>query len=259
MDLACLSARSRKKFWFFMESQDATAEFLYKLWPQIEANKNRIVAGVIIVVVAVAGFSFYSWHREQNQIAAGEATTQAMLNIPTAEGPSQIASSYLAVANDYPNTAAGTRSLLQGAAALFSEGKYTDARGYFQQYLDAHPDDVFSAQAALGVAKSYEAEGKTDQAVGEYQHIIQDLGDPQAQSQARFAMAQIHMQDHKYAEAMTLFQQVAQSDPYGALGQEAAQYAYELRSKVPSQPSPTPGMSQPSPGKSPATPFNLSH
>lgn len=244
-----------------MESQDTAATFFYKWWPQIEANKNRIVAGVIIVAAAIVIFSFISWHREQNQIAAGEAMTQALLNLPTAEGPSQTASAYLAVANDYPNTPAGTRSLLQGAAVLFSEGKYADARGYFQQYLDAHPDDVFSGQAGLGVAKCYEAEGKTDQAIGAYQHIIQYSGDAQAISQSKFAMAQIYMRSNKYADAMKSFQEVAQSDPYSALGQEAAQYAYELRTKVPSQASPKPGTSQPSstPGKSPATPFNLSH
>lgn len=241
-----------------MESQDA-ATFFFKLWPQIEANKNKIVTGAIIVIVAVAAYSFYSWHREQTQVAAGEALTQTLLGLSAEQSQSQIASSYFAVASDYPGTPAGQRAQLQGAAVLFGEGKYEDARGYFQQYLDGHPDDEFSAQAALGVAKCYEAEGKTDQAVGEYQHVIDGLGDPEAKAQAQFAMAQINMRDNKYPEAMTLFQQVAQSDPYSAMAQEAEQYMYELRAKVPMQPSLTPGKAPATPKQAPAAPFNLSH
>lgn len=254
MVLACLWAFGRKPFQFFMESQDAAATFYYKWWPQIEANKNKIVAGVIIIVAAVAIYSFTSWHREQNQIAAGEAMTQALMDMPSAQSPSQVVGSYMAVADNYPNTPAGARSLFQGAGILFTEGKYTDARGYFQQYFDAHPDDEFSALAALGVAKCYEAEGKTDQAAGEYQNIIQNLGlsDSETMAQAQFALAQINMRANKFTDAMSLFQQVAQSDPYSALGQEARQYMYELRTHVPSQPSSTPA-------KAPATPFNLSH
>ncbi len=245
---------------------------MYKVWPQIEANKNKIIAGVLIIVAVVGIISFISWQREQSQVAAGEALTQTLLDLKPNTDLSQVSHAYLAVAQDHPNTPAGGRALLEGAAVLFTQGKYTDARGYFQQYLDAHPDDEFSAQAALGVAKCYEAENKYNEAAGEYQRVINDFGDAQAQIQARFALGQMSLMAKNYADALRQFQQVAQSDPYGAFGQEAGQYAYELHYKVASQPSPSataPGATPTTtpagtPAKAPAAaptaaPFNLSH
>ena len=237
-------------------------KFKIKAEKQIEANKNKIIAGVAIVVLAVAVFSFISWNRQQNQVAAGEAMTQALLSLKPDANLNDVSHSYLAVAEDYPNSMAGQRALLQGATVLFTEGDYTNAQRYFQQYVDAHPDDAFSAHAALGVAKCYAAEGKINDAVGEYQRVINDFGDAQAQAEARFALAQINMQAGNYTDALRLFQQVAQAEQYGALGTEAAQYAYELHFKTP-QPAPAPSVA---PAKTPATapapaatPFNLSH
>jgi TolA-binding protein len=255
-----------------MQSQDAADTFLIKWWPQIEANRNKItgVAGAVAAVIVIA--AFISWRHEQNQIAAGEAMTQASLSLATNPDPARLADTYLGIADQYRNTPAGERSLLQGAAALFTEGKYSDAQTYFQQFLQAHPDNEFSGQAALGVAKSLEAQGKLNDAAGAYQHVIDDFPDAQAVIDAKFSLAQIDLQQHSYANAVQLFQDVAKSDPYGVLGNEAAQYLFNLQSKVPASSTATPGTSPlvtpvtppaATPASSPApvspAPFNLSH
>jgi TolA-binding protein len=224
-----------------MEPQDATATFFLKLWPQIEANRNRIAAGAGIILVIVAAISLYSWRHEQNQIDAGEAFTQSLISLPPGSQPAQIASAYLSVAQDYPGTPAGGRSLLAGAAALFAEGKYTDAQAYFQQFLDAHPDDSLSGEAALGVAKCLDAEGKANDAEGAYQRVISNFSDSSALLPAKFALAQLNLEGKNYADAVRLFSEVAQANSYSPMGQEAAEYAYELRSKIPASPSTTPG------------------
>jgi TolA-binding protein len=246
-----------------MESQDVADTFLVKWWPQIEANKNRIGIGAAIIVGAVLLYSIISWRHEQNQIAAGEAFTQALISLPPNSNPSQMADAYLAIAADHPNTPAGGRSLLQGALALFEEGKYTDARGYFQQFLDEHPDDEFSGQAALGVAKCYEAEGKLNEASGAYQHVINDLSDANAKVAAEFSLAQLDLQARNYADAVRLFQEVAQQAPYSTVASEAQQYLFQLRSSSApaAAPAATPA-AQPTttaPAPAPAPSFQLTH
>lgn len=231
-----------------MESYDPAATFFIKLWPQIEANKNRIIAVTGVVLAAIAIFFFISWRHDENRINAGDALTQMLITVPPNADPSQFAQGYLEIANDYSGTPAGTRAMIQGAAVLFSEGKYADAQGYFQRYLDEHPDDEFSGIAALGVAKCQEAEGKINDAEGTYQHITQDSSDEQSVNQARFSLARLNMQQGKFTEALQGFQQVISMDPYGMLGNEARQYAVELQSKLPRQ-APT----------APASSFNLSH
>ena len=62
-----------------MQSQEAATatDYLFRLWPWIEANLKRIILGAILVVLAVFVFFFYSYRQSQREIAAGEALTQA--------------------------------------------------------------------------------------------------------------------------------------------------------------------------------------
>ncbi|HUA64755.1 MAG TPA: tetratricopeptide repeat protein [Alphaproteobacteria bacterium] len=231
-----------------MEAHDAAATFIYRIWPKIEANKNRIITGAVIVLAAILIILFLSWRHQQNQIDAGDALTESLVSIPPNANPAQFSQSYLAIASDYSGTQSGTRALLQGATALFNQGKYTEAQGYFQRYLDENPDSEFSGIAALGAARCLEAEGKIDEAIGAYQHVAQYSSDEQSVTQATFSQARLSMLQGRYPEAFQDFQTVIQKDPYGALGNEARQYAFELQSKLPRQ-APT----------APASGFNLSH
>ena len=108
-----------------MESHDAAATFWFKLWPQIEANKNRIIAvtGVVLAIIVIV--LFIAWHRDQNRIDAGDALTQSLISTPPNADPSQISQSYLQIADNYAGTPAGTRAMLQGATELFAQGKYS--------------------------------------------------------------------------------------------------------------------------------------
>jgi predicted negative regulator of RcsB-dependent stress response len=239
-----------------MDTNDA-AGLMFKWWPQIEANKNRIITGIAVVAVVILGYSFISWHREQNQIDAGDAVTQALISIQPGTDPSQVASQYLNIFDEYGSTLAGQRAQMQGAAALFMGGKYADAQGVFKRYLDAHPDGEFSGQATLGVAKCLEAQGKLDEAAGQYQHVIDDLADEEAVIAAQFSLAQIDLQQKKYDNAVQLFQKVVQADRFGALGSEAAQYLYSMQSRGPAAaPAAAPTAA---PAKGTSAPFNLSH
>jgi predicted negative regulator of RcsB-dependent stress response len=248
-----------------METNDA-AGLLFKWWPQIEANKNRIITGVIVIAAVILGYSFYSWHHQQNQIAAGEAVTGALVSLPPNSDISQVANMYLGISDQYGGTVAGQRAQMQGASALFMAGKYADAQSIFQRYLDNHPDGEFSGQAGLGVARSMEAQGKINDAAGVYQHVINDLGDEEAVFAARFSLAQIYIQQQKYDAAGQLLQKVVDGDRYGTLGNQAAQALYTMRSHAPTPapagtPAATPTTTAPSvpPSKGTGTPFNLSH
>ena len=92
-----------------METNDA-ASLLFKWWPQIEANKNRIITGVAIIAAIILGYSFFSWHRAQNQIDAGDAVTQALISVQPGTDPSQVANRYLGISDEYGSTLAGQRA-----------------------------------------------------------------------------------------------------------------------------------------------------
>jgi predicted negative regulator of RcsB-dependent stress response len=213
---------------FFMQAQDTTTLFFLKLWPWIETNKNRLIAGAAIAVLAIFTIWFVACQREAKAIAAGEALTQTAL---AAGGPS--ADAYLKLAEQYSGTVAGQRARLQGASALFDAGKFTDAQAQFQKYLDAHPDGEFSGQAQLGVAASLDAQGKTDLAVGAYQRVINSASDTPTVTVAKFGLARIEESQGRLNDALVLYQDVARADPNGSLGSEAALQLMELKNKLP--------------------------
>jgi TolA-binding protein len=228
-----------------MQLQEAPAAYLFKLWPWFEANRIRIIwCGGVIIVGAVL-ISFYSWQRDQKEIAAGEALSQMIRSIPRNTTASQQADLYLKITTDYQGTSAGQRALLQGAAMLFVAGRYADAQAQFQKFLDAYPGSFFAAQAALGVATSLDAQGKTDLAAGVYQRIINTYSDATAVDSARFALAQTDEHQGKLSEAANLYEAIVRYNPNGSLGSEAGLRLMELKMKLQSA----------SPSTAPATPF----
>ena len=229
-----------------MQPQDATTVWFFKLWPWIEVNAKRIIAATGIIIAAVLVFYFVSSQREQREIDAGRALTDAVI----AGGAAQSAEGLLKISADYPSTIAGQRAWLQGAATLFAAGRYADAQAQFKKFLDAHPDGAFSDQAALGVAASLDAQGKDDLAVGAYQRFLNGSSDDMAVSIAKLATARIYESQGKLKEALSLYQDVARANPNGSLGSEASVRAMQLQTK-----------SQPEPASTapniPSAPFNL--
>jgi len=211
-----------------MQAQDTTTLFFLKLWPWVETNKNRLIAGAAIAVLAIFTIWFVACQRDAKAAAAGEALTQVAM----AAGGSS-ADAYLKVANNYSGTGAGQRALLQAAATFFAAGKFTDAQAQFQKYLDEHPDGEFAGQAQLGVASSLDAQGKMDLAVGAYQKVVSNVSDTATVSAAKFGQARIEEAQGKVNEAMALYQDVARAEPSSSLGSEAAMHLMELRSKLP--------------------------
>jgi len=216
-----------------MQPPDAPTAFLFKLWPWIEANRNRLIVGGVMVVIAGLLVWFYVTAQEQKEIAAGTAYTQLALSVPETADPAQWADAYLKIANEYPGTLAGRRAWLQGAAALLAAGKYADAQAQFQKFLDAHPDGDFSASAALGVAASLEALGKLDLAVGAYQRVVEGFPDVVAVNLARLALARIAEQQGKFTDALNFYETIVRSSPPDdALASEAAMRSVELQTKL---------------------------
>jgi predicted negative regulator of RcsB-dependent stress response len=230
----------------FMQSQDATTLFLFKLWPWAEANKKKLIAGVAIIAVAICVIYFLSSQREQREINAGKALTQTMVS-----GGFVQPDVYLKIADENPGTVAAQRALLQGAAALFEAGSFADAQAQFQKFLDTYPDSDLAAQATLGVAASLEAQGKLDLASGAYQRAV-NTTDAITVSAAKFALARIDEEQGHLAEALNFYTEVARANPEGTLGSEAeaALRVMELKSKLPISAAPA--------SQTPA-PFTLTH
>lgn len=209
-----------------MQPDQMQTAILFRFWPWFEANIQKIIAGAAITAIVFFVIGFYTWEQNQKQIAAGKALTKAMIL------PGDLTDAYLNVAADYPGTGAGARALLQAAATLFAQNKYTDAQTQFQHFLDVYPDNSFAAQASLGVAACLEAQGKTDAAVSAYKNVINQTSDENVLTQSKFSLARIYDSQGKADDARELYEDVMQANPYSSLGEEASVRVEELKIPV---------------------------
>ena len=90
-----------------MQPQETTTDYFFKLWPWIEANKNRFIFGAVIIVIAGFLIAFYLWRQDQRELAAGQALTEAVVSAPQNANASQLADSYSKIAADFPGTRGG--------------------------------------------------------------------------------------------------------------------------------------------------------
>jgi predicted negative regulator of RcsB-dependent stress response len=215
-----------------MQTQDAPAEFLFRLWPWLEANKNRLIGGLITIVIISGIVFFISSQREQREVAAGQALTSLLNTLPTAANGGQLATSLEQVAATYSGTAAGRRAQLQAAGALFEAGNYADAQAQFQKTIEADPSGPFAATAQLGVAASLEAQNKPDLAAPAYQRVLSVFPGSPFVAQAEFGLGRIAEQQNKLSDAVSYYQKVTTETMGGTLGQEAALRASELKVKL---------------------------
>ena len=226
-----------------MQAQDTTTLYLLKLWPWIEANKNRLIGGAVIIAAAIFIYSFFSYQTRTKGNRRGAGAGATVRHPGRSHGRSVPED-----CREYPGTAAGQRALLQGAAALFEAGKYPEAQAQFQKFLDSHPGSELAGQAALGVATSLDAQGKP--AATEFQAVVNNYSDPAIVSAAKFALGRIAESQGKLNEAFACFEDAARLNPGSTLGYEAGMHVLELRNKV--------STTTPAPAPAPApAPFTL--
>ena len=222
-----------------MQTQDALTAYLLKGWTWAAANRNRLIAGAGLVIALIVVASYFSWQREQQNTAAGEALTQVALSpLPLLAG-NGVADELLGVAGKYPDTMAGQRAQLSAATALFVASQFSPAQAQFQKYLDAHPDGAFAASATLGVAACQEALGQLDQAANTYQRV-NGFADLSPGLSAKFALARIDEEQSKFNDALQWYVEIARLIPNSPAAQEAQMRAVELKTKMASAKPATP-------------------
>jgi predicted negative regulator of RcsB-dependent stress response len=211
-------------------TQDAPAEMLFKLWPWLEANRNRLIGVAVAIFVAISVYYFLASQRAENERVAGAALTQLMMTPPAGVNP---ADALTQLAAKYPGTQAAQRAQLQAAATDFSTGKYTDAQAMFEKFLNENGSSTLASTAQLGIGASLEAQGKPDLAGTAYQKVVSLYSTSPGYLPALCGLGRIAEAQGKYKEAMDRYETAYRaSGGNGTLGQEAMVRLAELQPKL---------------------------
>lgn len=223
-----------------MQTQDAPAEIIFRLWPWLEANKNRLIGVGVGIILASGVWYFISSQRAEKEVDAGIALSSVIVTPQAGATGAQLAAQLEQVGAKYAGTAAAERAQLQAAAALFSGGSYPEAQAQFQKFLNENSASSLAVFAQLGLAASLEAQNKPDQlaaAAAAYQRVVSAYSTmPACVQMADLALGRIAEQQNKFADAAKHYDAAARAVPGGSLYQEAMIRASELQPKLAAAP-----------------------
>jgi len=224
-----------------METKVVELPLSHQAWAWFEKNKNQALFGVVGILVVGLVVFYVVWSRDQKQVRAGQALSDATTRQMVSGGRQDNPQDYLKITADYPSSKAAARALLLAAGALFRDAKYPEAQAQFEKFTRDYHDSSLLPEALIGVAASLEAQGKTDQALAAYKDIVTRHPSSSVVAQARFAMGALYEKQQHPELARDMYQQLEHDNRNTLLGNEAGMRLEELIEKNPSlAPAPVP-------------------
>lgn len=122
--------------------------------------QKEIAAALIVVVLAMIGYTGYRFYKNRRESSAAELL-----------GAAKTPRDFQEVASRYPNTPAGASAYLLLAEKFRNEKKFAEANAALQEFIDKNPEHDFVPTAKLAKAANLEAMGKSDEALAIYQQV----------------------------------------------------------------------------------------
>ena len=212
-----------------MQTQDAPAEIIFKLWPWLEANQKRILIVVAAIAAAAVVYYFINEQKTQKEVAAGQALTILLTTTPGNATPAALANALAQLAEKYSGSLAAERARLQAGEKLYAAGSFDQAQAQFEKLLATSSSGPLAGTAQLGLAASLEAQGKLDDAAKNYRAVMSAFADSTVAVAAKFSLARTLEAQGKLNDALTYFSEVARSPQAGSLVSEASLHAAEIK------------------------------
>jgi TolA-binding protein len=122
--------------------------------------QKEIAAALIIVILAIVGFTGYRFYTHRRNSTAAELLGRAT-------NPQN----YQEVIARYPGTPAGASAYLFLAETQRNEKKFAEASATLQAFIDKYPEHDFVPTAQLAMAANLESMSKHDEALSIYQQV----------------------------------------------------------------------------------------
>ena len=192
--------------------------------------KLPIIAGVVLLVLALVGSELYRGSRQRS----AEAATAAL------DGSKTIGE-YRSVIDTYPGTLAAGDAYLLMAHEQIDAKDYAGAATTWQTFAEKYPKHPQVATALLARGNALEAEGKLDEARSIYQNVATGYPSDYAAPLARMSEATLLKSQHKLEDARHVYENVIASYPNSIAKLQAEQELRFLNALPPAgAPPPTP-------------------
>ena len=172
--------------------EDEFVEWIMQAVEYVKERANLFVSGALAVVVVIVAINYFIESQEANQLKAA-ALLGDVLMVEQGGEPTEA----IRLAEELVASYAGTPAAAQGTVLLanlhYAQGRYAEARGYYQNYLaNYEPVDILAYAAQSGLGACLEAEGQLVAAAQHYEAYAAQQAGTIREAMARMEAARIY-------------------------------------------------------------------
>jgi tetratricopeptide (TPR) repeat protein len=186
-------------------------------WP---SARTLIIAGLAVVVVALAAFGGWAWWDAQQRRTMA-ATAEVLASVQPARAPDATGEAKLAATRDleqvlqrYPSARTVPAVAYELGNVRFASGQYAAARTAYELALQRGASGLIATMARAAVARTWEAERDFNQAAAAYGALVKSL-DVRSflYEDALIDQARVLELAGKKAEAVAIYQKILKEVP----------------------------------------------
>ena len=172
--------------------EDEFVEWIMQAVEYVKERASLFGGGAVAVVVVIVAINYFIESKEADRLQAA-ALLGDVLMVEQGGEPTEA----IRLAEELVSSYAGTSAAAQGTVLLanlhYAQGRYAEARSYYQRYLDNYePLDVLAYAAQSGLGACLEAEGQFVAAAQHYEAYAAQQAGTIREAMARMEAARIY-------------------------------------------------------------------
>ena len=172
--------------------EDEFVEWIMQAVEYVKERASLFVGGAVAVIVVIMAINYFIESKEADRLKAAALLGDVLW---VEQGGEQAEA--IRYAEDLVSSYAGTPAAAQGTVLLanlhYAQGRYAEARSYYQRYLDNYePVDVLAYAAHSGLGACLEAEGQFLAAAQHYEAYAAQQAGTIREAMARMEAARIY-------------------------------------------------------------------
>jgi TolA-binding protein len=187
-------------------------------------HKQKIIAGALVIIVALLGGSIYVGLQAAKTKQA-EAAYAAADSIEAWQN----------VVKEFPNSIAAGNSYLRIGSKLRDDNKYPESDTAYDSFVHNYPKHPLAVAGYMGLAANAELEDHADKALENYKEVTTQFSSTYLAPMALFQQARLVEAKGQLKEAQQLFESLVRRYPESAFSGEAGRRAGRLADKLAQQ------------------------
>ena len=191
--------------------EDEFVEWIMEAVEYVKERARLFVGGAVAVVAVIVAINYFIESKEADRLKAA-ALLGDVLMVEQGGEPTEA----VRLAEELVSSYAGTPAAAQGTVLLanlhYAQGRYVEARSYYQTYLDNYePLDVLAYAAQSGLGACLEAEGQLVVAAEHYETYAAQQAGTIREAMARMEAARIYGLADQSDKQQALLKQVSRT------------------------------------------------